>query len=200
MKTPAALEQYKNQLSVLKENPKVIMAVAVLFLLLDVAVVLRGQFQTVGRMFVKAGNLKTEIQSAQTDANFFSTYKNRQADLKKEIEGLNKKIIAEEELPRAIESISKFAELSGVRILKIKPIADIAAVPKGATETASPSAQRQKISIIAKCGFHQTGRFMGLLESAPIFFDVRSIEIRSDEAEYAKQMVTLMLEVLLKKP
>ncbi|MFH0877208.1 MAG: hypothetical protein V1863_03180 [Candidatus Omnitrophota bacterium] len=199
MKTPGTLNQYKGQLNSLKENPKVIVAIAVVFLLLDIAVLLRGQFQVVGRMFVKAGKLKTEIQAAQTDAAFFSTYKNRQADLKKEIEDLNKKIILEEAVPRAIESISKFAELSGVRILRIKPLADAATANAGA-KALPASAQRQKISLIAKCGFHQTGRFIGLLESAAIFFDIRSIEVRSDESEYGKQMVTLILEVLVKKP
>lgn len=202
MKTSASWEKLKTQLLVLKDNPKALMTMAVMMLLLDGAVLLRGQFYGVTRMFVKADQLKTDIQNARTESHFIATYKNRQNDLKNEIARLNKMMILEGELPAVMESISKYAELSVVRILKIKPLLGIEQEQKALTKAAAlpvENFRRQKISITAKSGFHQLGRFVALLENSGVFLDIKTIEIRSDEQEYMRQIVTILLEVLVRK-
>jgi Tfp pilus assembly protein PilO len=196
MKSPD-IKEYLRQLSSLKDNPKAVIAIAAVVILLDLSLVLRGQWVSVGSMFKQARQLKSDIRNANDDARFFATYKTKVADLKKDLEGLNKMVVAEEDLPNAMESISKFADISVVRILKIRPIADMAAM-KNSVKGAE-NFFRQKVTISAKCGFHQLGRFMALLEDAPVFFDIKSIEIQIDQQEYMKHLVTIVLEVVLKK-
>ena len=196
MKSPD-IKEYLRQLSYLKDNPKAVIAIAAVVILLDLSLVLRSQWVSVGSMFKQARQLKSDIRSANDDARFFATYKTKVADLKKDLEGLNKMVVAEEDLPNDMESISKFADISVVRILKIRPIADMAAM-KNSVKGAE-NFFRQKVTISAKCGFHQLGRFMALLEDAPVFFDIKSIEIQTDQQEYMKHLVTIVLEVVLKK-
>ena len=202
MKSSPEFDKIKSQISSLQQNPKAIMAIVLIFLLFDVVVLLRFQFHAVAKMFTKATQLKTDITNAQTDAHFLSTYKNRQSDLKSEIAALEKRIIAQEGLPRVIETISKHADLSMVRILKINPVSDSASRRASLDNLGTDHAgqfQGQKVSIIAKCGFHQLGRFIALLESSPVFLDIKTVEIRLDDQEYMKQMVTIVLEVLVRK-
>lgn len=184
------------RLSALKENAKAMMIIIVIVLLLDGVVFLRGQFISVVRMFTGANQSKTDIQTAKRDIQSFSSYKTRLVDLKTELAKLNKKTIKEEEMPVVIEAISKFADNSVVRILKIKPM--IEEGQKSATAEQG-GFKRIKIVITAKSGFHQLGRFIALLESATNFLDIKSIDIRSDEQEYMKQLVIIVLEVVQAK-
>lgn len=184
------------RLSALKENTKAMMTILVIALLLDGAVFLRGQFISVMRMFASAGQLKTDIQTAKRDIQSFSNYKSRVVDLKTELAKLNKKTIVGEEVPVVIEAISKFADNSVVRILKIKPMIE---QDQKAAATQQTGFKRIKIVITAKSGFHQLGRFIALLESAQNFLDIKSIDIRSDEQEYMKQLVIIVLEVVQAK-
>ncbi len=197
MKSPG-VDEIIARVKGLKDDPKAILIILAVVLLLDVAFILRGQVVSLGNMFKEARTLKTNITSAHDDAKFFTTYQNKVKDLKNELEGLNKKVVAEEDLPNSMESISKYADNSVVRILKIRPIADIASA-KAVTSKSQENFIRQKVTISAKCGFHQLGRFMALLENAPVFFDIKSIEIQTDQQEYLKHLVTIILEVVLKK-
>lgn len=184
------------RLSALKENTKAMMAIVIIVLFLDGAVFLRGQFTSVMRMFASASQLKTDIQTARRDIQSFSNYKSRVVDLKTELAKLNKRTIVGEEVPVVIEAISKFADKSVVRILKIKPM-----IEEGQKAAVSQQTgfKRIKIVVTAKSGFHQLGRFIALLESAPNFLDIKSIDIRSDDQEYMKQLVIIVLEVVQAK-
>ena len=196
------LQELKVRFLSLKDNVKAILAIVVFLFLLDAAVLLRAQFVSVGRLFAQASQLKTTIRTAKDDAKFLSTYQNRLKDLKAELSNLSKMTVTEENLPTVLETISKFADISVVRILKIKPLmepkTDQKSTAKGAPKT-QESFVRQKIAITAKCGFHQLGRFIALVESSPVFLEVKSIEIQTDPQEFLRQQVTIVLEVVVRK-
>jgi len=186
-----------------KDDAKVIIVIAAAVFLLDAVFVLRFQFASVGRMFKEAGLLKVGIKSTRNDAKFLSTFKNRSSDLKKEIDVLGKMVLTEGDMPKALENISQFADISSVRILKIRPVLESEAAELKLSNKGPLKGQdvfsRRKISIFAKCGFNQLSRFMALLESSPIFFDIKSIEIQTDQQDYTKHSVTIILEVAIRK-
>ncbi|MFH0940818.1 MAG: hypothetical protein V1840_03075 [Candidatus Omnitrophota bacterium] len=190
-------------LSRFKDDAKIIIAIAAAVFFLDAVFVLRFQFVSVGRMFKEAGQLKTGIISTRDDAKFLSTFKNRSSDLKKEIDELDKMVLTEGDMPKALENISQFADISAVRILKIRPVLELGTAELKLSDKGSLKSQevfsRKKISIFAKCGFNQLGRFMALLESSPIFFDIKSIEVQMDQQDYTKHTVTIILEVAVRK-
>jgi len=103
-------------------------------------------------------------------------------------------VIGQHDLPKLLESISKFADIASVRILRIQP-----------ESTGRPGGQEQekfahqRISITARAGYHQLGRFVGLLESAPVFVDFKNLEIKGDQAEPGRQHLTILLEVFKRR-
>ncbi|MEK7849773.1 MAG: hypothetical protein AAB213_02995 [Candidatus Omnitrophota bacterium] len=198
-----AVNDMFGRLSRYKDDVKVIIAIAAVVFFLDAVFVLRFQFVSVGRMCKEASQLKVGIKSTRDDAKFISTFKNRSSDLKKEIDELGKMVITEGDMPKALENISQFADISAVRISKIRPILESGTADAKISNKGSLKGQevfsRKKISIFAKCGFNQLGRFMALLESSPIFFDIKSIEIQTDQQDYTKHTVTIILEVAIRK-
>jgi len=191
-------EQLTERILGLRENAKVIMTLAAVLILLDVVFILRWQFVSLIRMFPEAKRLKTEIMDARSEGKLSSVNKNRVTDLQSDLDDLNKQISDEEGLPHVMESISKFADLSSVRIQQIRPLAEQKIVLKSSDKSGGVYV-RQKISMTLIAGFHQLGRFIALLENSPVFLDVRQVEIRGGQQDYTKQVVTIVLEVVLKK-
>lgn len=187
-----------------KDNIKVVTGVLIVLFLLDTAILLRLQLLPLMRLFSKAGRLKTDIKQAKDDIKFSSTYKNKLVDLRAQLLDSEKKVILEEGLPNMLEQVSKYADMSSVKILKMKPsigkqktikMPGLQSVP-GETD---PEFYRQSVSLTVNAGFHQLGCFLALLESSKIFFGIQSLEIQGNEQEPERQMVTLVLELVVKK-
>jgi Tfp pilus assembly protein PilO len=196
MKFPIDRNKFLRQISVFKNNPLAIIAAAAVIFILDAGFLLRWQFESVCRFSAQVKQLSTEIADLKSDTKFFATYKNKLTDLRNEVADLNKAVITEENLPAVIESISKFANMSGVRILEIKPITENAAEQK-TVKMGTDVFFRKKISISVKTGFHQLGRFMALLENHTVFLNIKNIEIRADGQEFLRQTVTMTVEVVV---
>ncbi|HQP91785.1 MAG TPA: type 4a pilus biogenesis protein PilO, partial [Candidatus Omnitrophota bacterium] len=150
-------------------------------------------------LWKKANTYKTDIRVAKEDFKSENTYKEKRDVLKKEMADLDKKTIIQEEMPRALETISKAADMSAVKILKIRPMAEIKSSQKPIKISATKEFYREKISISAIAGFHQLGRFMALLENSSIFYDIKKLEIRSDTQGYMKHSITIILDVMVRK-
>ncbi len=178
-------------------NPKAMAAIIAVIVLLDVGVILRWQTVSVGRLFKEGWKLKSDIAATRDASKSSSARKARLEELRLQSDQVNKMIVGEGALPVALETISKYAEISSVRILRIQPIEIVKTDAKAPALPAN--LKRQRISIAARSGFHQLGRFIALLESAPIFFDITNLEIQGDDQEYGKQAVTIVLEVLMRK-
>ena len=181
----------------LKENPKALIAVAAVIVLLDFGLILRWQVVSLGHAFSEGKKLKMDIISTRDASKMSGTNKTRLEDLRQEGSKLGKMIVGVQDLPLVLESISKSAEISGVRILRIQPVND--AKSSSGTTLLPGDLKRQRITISARSGFHQLGRFVALLEGATVFMDIKNIEIQGDEQEYNRQVVTIVLEVLVQK-
>lgn len=192
----AAFEKFKG-------NPKSVASAVGIIFIIDIFILVRLQFIPLVNAFSTARRLKKNIRQAQDDATFASAYKQNAKRLQDELATAEKQIAMEDGLPLVLESISKFADMSAVRILKIKPSGgmETALTPSAAPGTFQPeqALSRRQITATLKGGFHQIGRFVALLESSPVFLDVRKLEIQADESEYAKQSATIVLEVVVKK-
>ncbi|MFA5038509.1 MAG: type 4a pilus biogenesis protein PilO [Candidatus Omnitrophota bacterium] len=201
MKTPSNEELFQFFRNI-KNNPKAIIGIAVCLFFLDAVFLLRGQLSQIGRSIVEARKLKTEYQTASTDIKFAPTYEKRLEDLSVEQAVLESQIPSEGSMPALLEAISKFADVSSVKILRISPVSDPQALLKALTVKGKNGEERifrQKISLTARSGFHQLGRFVALLENAPQFFDIRSVEIRTDEQDFVRQIITMIVEVVVRK-
>jgi len=192
--SPLDAKTLKAQATALLEKPQAFLAVVAVALILDAVFILRWQVVSLGGMFKEGSKIKSDIAATNCDSKEVESQKKQLADYLAEQERLNKMIIGPQDLPRALEAISGFADISSVRILRIQP------VDAGKAAAASKDKfGRQKISITAKAGYHPMGRFIGLLESAPIFIDIKNLEVQGNQAEAGTQSVTILLEVLQRK-
>jgi len=195
-----SLDQYKRNaiLADFKNNTQAVLALAAFIFVLDVIFIFRWQFVSLGRLFKEVNQLSQEVKNTRVDSKLTSTYKTKLDDLNEELVALKKMIVAEENLPSVIESVQKFANLSGVRVLSIKPLAAGNVAPAADSANKDSKILREKISILIRCGFHQLGRFIALLENAPVFLDIVNLEIRTDDQDYMMQSVTIVLEVAVR--
>jgi len=196
-----SFDKIKSQISDLRNNAKAVIIFIVVVLFLDGVIILRGQFVSVFRMFREASKLKKSIIDTKEDARFFSTYNDRMDVIKAQLKELENMSVVEGGLPKVIESISKFANISGARILKIRPVvrgpAEREVLSGTGSEGEAVEFLRQKFSIDIRSGFHQLGRFVALIENSEVFMDIKTIEIRANDRDRTKQLVTILLEVVL---
>ncbi len=184
------MKTLKTQALALLERPQAFLAVVAVVLLLDAAFILRWQVVSLGSMVKEARKLKSDIVATYGENQETASQKKQLADYLAQREELNKMIIGSQDLPKILESISKFADIASVRLLRIQPMDADRVVTERSEKFAG-----QKISITANSGYHQLGRFIGLLESAPVFVDIKNLEIKGDEATPERQHLTILLEV-----
>jgi len=114
-----------------------------------------------------------------------------------------KQIPEEESVSGLLEMVSKFADVSSVKLTRIKPIPEVQNLANAVTVSIAGKGEtkifREKIALSARGGFHQLGRFMAFLENAPNFFDISSIEIRTDDQDYMHHVITMVIEVAVSK-
>jgi len=189
----------KAKLNSLKDNAKAIMAVAVFIFLLDGIAIVKFQIVPLAHLWKKTNLVKSDIRVAREDSKSASIFKNKLTVLKTEVAVLDKKTILQEEVPRALEAISKAADVSSVKILKIRPMTEIKGSQKTIKISAAKEFSREKISISAVGGFHQLGRFIALLENSPVFYDIKKLEIRSDSQGRMQHSLTIILDVIIRK-
>ncbi|MGE5280510.1 MAG: hypothetical protein ACM3L6_07205 [Deltaproteobacteria bacterium] len=186
----------KAQLSSLLQKPQAFLAVFVVVVVLDVAFVLRWQVVSLQGMFKESGKLKSDIVATYSESKESAAQQKELKDLLAKKERLDQMFIGREDLPKVLQAISEFAKLSSVRIQRIQPV-DIGKPAAGAV---TQKVDRQKISITASAGYHELGRFIGLLESGSFFVDFKNVEIQGDATPGTKQQrVTILLEVLKRK-
>jgi len=189
--TPMDTETLKMKALALLEKPQAFLAIVGLVLLLDAAFILRWQVVSLGKVFKETRRLKSDIVATYDESKETEAQKVQLKEYRARYKEMNNMIIGPQDLPKVLESISRFADIASVRILRIRPV-DVAR--SGGSE--GDKFVRQKISITAKSGYHQLGRFVGLLESAPIFIDIKNLEVKGDQAQPGKQHLTILLEVL----
>ncbi|QAT17235.1 hypothetical protein BU251_05585 [Candidatus Velamenicoccus archaeovorus] len=202
MKTPSNEELFAFFRN-LKHNPRAIMAIAACVFLLDAAFLLRGQLSQVVRLFSEARTLRNEYKNDVLDVKFGGTYKTRLETLKSEEAALEKQIPPEENVPALLETVSKYADVSSVKLTRIKPIPEVQSLTNTVVVSVAGKGEtkifREKIAISATAGFHQLGRFIAFLENAANFFDISSLEIRTDDRDYMHHVITMVIEVVVNK-
>jgi len=191
--TSPELNKLKTQALALLEKPQAFLAVVAVALCLDAAFVLRWQVTGLVRQFKEARKLRSDIVATYAASRETEAQKKQLEDYLVQKDRMNKMIIGPQDLPKVLETISKFADIASVRIQRIQPV-DFAKPGQGQDKFS-----RQKISVTASAGYHQMGRFVGLLESAPIFVDFEDLEVKGDQSTPGSQHLTILLEVLRRK-
>ena len=101
----------------------------------------------------------------------------------------DKQFIPQEEISSLLESLSKLAQASQVKIISLKPL-----------ETSAEGAELTKIPIHinAVAATHDLGKFISSLESGPVFFKVINLRITTNSSDERRHIVELSIETYAK--
>lgn len=152
----------------------------------------------------KLSDVSRKVSKLQSDLTTADLAISGIPKLGSEIEELKKKSIAysnklpnEEEFPALLESLSRMAQSTDVKITKILPVKD---TEVQASEKSTPRIyQEQKILINAQCGYHQLGTFISELENAERFMEISDITIESLKTAPRRHNVQLIVTTFILK-
>ena len=98
----------------------------------------------------------------------------------------------EQQLPDLLDRITRAARVSEVRLLGLKPQADLRNLKPG------PSGYIEvPLEVIAAAGYHSIGRFLDGLESSQDLLQVRELQIESNSRDVWSHAVTVLLVAYL---
>ena len=98
-------------------------------------------------------------------------------ELRAEYEEYSKRLPGEKEIPEFLEGLASIAKTSKVKILSITPSELVPVEVEGKKEGYY---KEMPISITAKSGYHQLGRFVADIETGKRFITISDINIRYD--------------------
>lgn len=172
--------------------------------LICVMVIVGYFFLFLSPLIAKLSNVSRKVSKLKGDLTIADFAIGDMPKLGSEIEELKKNAIVysnklpkEEEFPALLESLSRMAQNTDVKITKILPAKD--------TETHAPEKstlciyQERKILIDAQCGYHQLGTFISELENAERFMEISNITIESLKAAPRRHNVQLIVKTFILK-
>lgn len=169
------------------------LAVIALIVIVDLALVLRGQLVFLGRTIAKVSSLKKDINQAKKDSAGGSLLQ-QSSRLRSDMLVQEKRIVLEEELPLFLSQVAQLAKESNVKLMKIKP----AKLPKeDAKDSEGRLYFRLPIDLELICGYHPLGIFIDKLERSEKYIKVFNFDVSSVREAPFEYPVKMTIEILL---
>jgi type IV pilus assembly protein PilO len=171
-----------------KEKKIALLILAIVIAVLYFQVLLRpGISKLAGELWPKVSNLRSSLGQANTlivNRQMIERERDRLAELTRKHEEI---FPAEHEIPKLLESLSKIAGESDVKLIAVKPLEMKAFGPEGLGDVY----QEIPIEIEAISGYHQFGEFLAKLETGKRFMMIRDLTITSDKENTKRHRITL---------
>lgn len=184
-------KDFNTLLADLKKDPKKMMIAISSAVLSAVLVYLififMPQVAHISEVRSKLGKVDADLKSARSDIAKIGSMKEAIESYNKKIGQYEKTLPTEDGIPGLLESLSEMAKNANMRIAGIVPIEH--KVP----EAGNRVYKEIPITITAKAGYHELGRFLSALESSDRFMKVTDMEIRADKAYPKKHDVELLV-------
>ncbi len=103
-------------------------------------------------------------------------------NLKKQAEYLEKRLPGQDKISSLLQDFSNVAESSGVKILSIKPLEELAPLSKQ-PKSANDSYAEFPILIESRAGYHQLGTFISKLETMDRFIKITDLNIIGTDSD-----------------
>jgi Tfp pilus assembly protein PilO len=176
----------------LKKDPKKMMILAGLLaafaLFFYFNILLRPQVAGLFSTAAKVNKLKADLKNANADIARIGEMKASIASYAEKMGRYGDILPTEEGIPALLESLADMARASNMKIISIVP-----AEEKGGKALKGQAYQAIPITINAKAGYHELGRFMGTLENSGRFMKFADIRVRSIAASPKKHDVELLV-------
>jgi len=175
-----------------------IIAIALLFVYLDYAFVLKLQLRNLKNSGPNIQKLKNDLSDLSLQLARMQEAKAKQQQTKQDALAKAKKFIREEEIPSLLEDISGAAKENNIELIQIKPLHRRQAA-LNTREAAAEKFNPILISLSLSCGYHELVRFLSNLEGREVFIAVEELEVSARQKDYLKHKVTLTLKAYAEK-
>ncbi len=140
------------------------------------------------------GNLSQSLEQTKSNLQRISQYNQELANLRVKIESFNKKIKSRDEIPVALENLSRLASDNGVKIEQMMP-------DEARSEVVFNNAEGNFVAIPivigARSSYHDFGRFINKLEAAGIFLGITDFGIAANSADSNQHLIKLVLRLVI---
>ena len=148
--------------------------ILVFFFFVDYMVLMRPQLNALGKINPKIRTLADDIKATKENVQKIDYYKKEVERLKEKVAEISQKVRSKEEMSMILEEISQVANQSKVKIDQISPKADDLQM---LVQNNKKDYFALPISIEAKSGYHNLGRFLNRLESSDIYFGITALNV-----------------------
>jgi Tfp pilus assembly protein PilO len=138
------------------------------------------------------GNLQQSLDETKNNLQRLNQYNEEIALYRKRVEILNKKIRTKEDIPVALENLSRIAVESGVQIEQMMPDEARGEVVHKAGDTKYIAIP---IVIGARSSYHGFGKFVNSLEKEGIFLGFSDLGIMTNPSDPNQHLVKLVLRL-----
>jgi len=169
----------------------------IMFIYVDFAFLIGKQWQNIQTLQPKIAKLTKDIDTLTKDLERVKLLKNKQVETNQKIISKAKKSISEAEIISLLKSVSALAKKDGVQIIQIRSSKDA----QFGQEKIAPTDKFIPIYIILDLitDYHRLGNFMNNLEDSQTFIAVQSFKIDSNQTDYMKQSINLVLKTYVTK-
>jgi len=182
--------------SILEKNTNWVLGCALLiFFLLDYFLLMQPQqLRPIMKLGPEAKQKAVDLKQAHIDIKSIEQYKQQVIELKKTMKGVGHRISSKEEIPKVLDSISRLAISSNVRINQIMPLRDSKKL-----ELSNDQGKYYSMSILitALGGYHDIGQFFNQIENNEIFMSISNFDIVANAADPLIHSVTLTIKTFI---
>jgi Tfp pilus assembly protein PilO len=181
------------------DNKKIaaIIIVCLVLIYVDFAFLMKMQLAGLKGTGPKIAKLKTDLDLLNKDLNSMEYTESQQLENRQKILARTKKIIPQEQIASLMQEISEIANKDRVDIAQMKPSLEL---PAKQSKPVTPQKFTPLLIILdVTCDYHHLGGFINDLENAQVFISVVDLKIASEETNYLKQNVSLVLKTYVRQ-
>jgi len=133
-----------------------------------------------------------DIKAVQEDLPFIDKFRLKHRSQEEDLKKFEKKLSREIELPLLLESLSKIARKSRVKILGITPL-DSSLIRQKRGSEKSKIYEEVPILITAQSGYHELGAFTSKLESDERFLQISNLKIQANRSDSKRHSIEFVV-------
>ena len=169
------------------------LAGAIVFIFLfDFFLIMSPQLKALGTLGQNIAKLDKDIKDTNYNLERISLFKTEAERLQEKLFKIEKSVLSRQEVPLALDKISRIAAGVDVQIDQIMPLKDSESL---ALESAEGKYYALPIFVKAIGGYHNIGKFFNRLETDEIFMTIEDFEIMNNNLNPQKHILKMAITI-----
>ncbi len=169
-----------------REKVMILVMVLAAALVVDNFLFVQPVWGVFSKLWPEMTSLSAQIKEFKEDRKNKGAIAQRWAETRNKLITQEKMFVETDDTPQLLESLSKSAQRSGLRIVSLKPLQTV--------PTETDLYWKLPIQISALAGTHEFGKFLASLEGGNIFFRITDLKIAGNMVDNRKHQIDIYLE------